>query len=120
MNRIGNVLVYGRGRNVCRHDENSDTPFRQSCLASDDGLATGLFRRIDHVAEDAAALVDLLEVNLLDEVKAQFVANDLARDQHDRRTVSVGLEYPVDEMQTAGAATSGHGRQLTGQLCLGL
>src|SRR5437899_11533574 len=66
---------------------------------------------MDHVAEDTAVPVDLLEVDLLDEIEAQFVANDLTCDQDDRRTIAIGLEYPVDEMQTAGAAAPGNCRQ---------
>src|SRR5882762_4857364 len=62
---------------------------------------------MDHVAEDAAVPVDLLEVDLLNEIEAQFVANDLTCDQDDRRTIAIGLVYPVDEMQAAGAAAAG-------------
>src|SRR5712664_1417503 len=66
---------------------------------------------MDHVAEDAAVPVDLLEVDLLNEIEAQFVPNDLTCDQDDGRTIAIGLEYPVDEMQTTGAAAPGNCRQ---------
>src|SRR5258708_35095992 len=73
---------------------------------------------MDHVAEDAAVPVDLVEVDLLDEIEAQFVANDLTCDQDNGRTIAIGLVYPVDEMQTAGAATAGDCRQAICYLCL--
>src|ERR1700752_2059974 len=62
---------------------------------------------MDHVAEDAAVPVDLLEVDFLNEIEAQFVPNDLTCDQDEGRPVPVGLVYAVDEMQTAGAAAAG-------------
>jgi hypothetical protein len=55
-----------------------------------------------------AAAVDLLEVDFLNEVEAQFIADYLTCNKNDRRTVAVSFEEAVDEMQTAGAATSGH------------
>src|ERR1700720_3760687 len=94
-----------------RHDQNGNTAFRQGRLAGDHSLSARLLRRVDHVAEDAAVPVDLLEVDLLDEIEAQFVANDLTCDQDDGRTIAIGLEYPVDEMQTTGAAAPGNCRQ---------
>src|ERR1700687_403094 len=66
---------------------------------------------MNHVAEDAAVPVDLFEVDLLDEIEAQFVAYDLTCDQDDGRPITIGLEYAVDEMQTAGAATACDCRQ---------
>ena len=49
--------------------------------------------------------------DLLDEIEAQFVANDLTCDQDDGRTIAIGLEYPVDEMQASGAAAACDCRQ---------
>jgi hypothetical protein len=58
----------------------------------------------------------LLEIDLLDEIEAKFVTHDLACDEDNESAVSVGLEYAVDEMQAAGAATSGYGCQVTCRL----
>src|SRR3982075_4626987 len=104
-------MIHDRGRNIRRHDQDGNTAFRQGRLAGDHGLAARLLRRMDHVAKDAAVPVNLLEVDLLDEIEAQFVANDLTCDQDDGRTIAIGLEYPVDEMQTTGAAAPGNCRQ---------
>ena len=56
------------------------------------------------------------EDSLLNEIEAQFITDDLARDQDNGRAVSIGFEYSVDEMQAAGATASGHGGQVTRHL----
>jgi hypothetical protein len=89
---------------------------RQSRLTGNDRLPARLLGRIDHVAKYAAGAVDLLEIDLLDEIEPQFVTHDLARNKEDGSPVSVGLEYAVDEMQAAGAATSGYSRQVACRL----
>src|SRR3954453_13009285 len=61
---------------------------------------------MDHIAKDAAVPVDLLEVDLLDEIEAQFVPNDLTSDQNDGSTIANAIKYPVDEMQTSRAAAA--------------
>jgi hypothetical protein len=75
---------------------------------------------MDHVAEDAATSVDLVKVDFLDEIETQFVTNDLTCDQDDGRAVAIGLEYAVDEMQAAGTAAAGDGRQAVRDLRLRL
>src|ERR1700687_1074950 len=104
MHGVWDVIIHDRGGDIRGHDQNGNTAFRQRRLAGDHGLAARLLRRMDHVAEHAAVPVDLLEVDLLDEIEAQFVANDLTGDQDDGRTIAIGLEYPVDEMRTTRAA----------------
>gem|GEM_PF-7028388 len=120
MHRIGNDVIHGRGRDIRRHDQNGNTAFRQSRLAGYYGLPARLLRGMNHVAEDAAISVDLLEVDFLDEIESQFVANDLTCDQDDGRTVAIGLEDPVDEMQASGSAAAGNCRQAIGELRLRL
>jgi hypothetical protein len=111
MHRVRDSVIHYRGGDIRRHDQNGNTAFRQGRLASHHGLPARLFRRMDHVAEDAAVPVDLLEVDLLDEIEAQFVANDLTCDQDDGRTIAIGLVYSVDEVQATGTAAPGNCRQ---------
>ncbi|MEI9988339.1 MAG: hypothetical protein WDN69_37715 [Aliidongia sp.] len=97
-------------RDVDRHDQDCRAALRDGRLAGHDGLAPGLFGGQDHVAIDAAAPVDRLEVDFLGKVEPQFVAHDLAGDQDDRRAIAVCLDDAVDEMQAAGTAASGDPR----------
>ena len=106
MNGIRAFVVRGGIGDVRRHDEHGDAAFRQRCLAGRDGLAPGLLRRQDHLAEDAAALEHVVEVDLLDRFEAQVLPHDLGRDQDDRRAVAIGFVEAVDEVETAGAAAS--------------
>src|SRR5580658_3449672 len=94
-------------RDVDRNDQYRRSAPRDGRLAGHDGLAPGLFGGQDHVAIDAAAPVYRLEVDLLGKLEPQFIANDLAGDQDDRRAIAVCLDDAVDEMQAAGTATSG-------------
>jgi hypothetical protein len=81
-------------------------------LTGNGRLAARLPGRADHVAKYAASLVDLLEIDLLDEIEAEFVTHDLACDKDDRGAVSISLEYSIDELQATGATASGRGRQV--------
>src|SRR5450631_2592996 len=94
-------------RDVDRDDQDCRSAPGDGCLAGHDGLAPGLFGGQDHVAIDATAPVYRLEVDLLGKVEPQFVPNDLAGDQNDRRTIAVRLDDAIDEMQAAGTAASG-------------
>ncbi|MGY3125686.1 hypothetical protein ACVWXQ_009623 [Bradyrhizobium sp. S3.14.4] len=111
VHRIGDVIIHDRGGDIRRYDQDSNTAFRQSRLAGDHRFPARLFRGMDHIAEDATVSVDLLEVDLLDEFEAKFVANDLTCDQDDGCTVAIGFEYPVDEMQASGTTTAGNSGQ---------
>ena len=65
----------------------------------------------DHLAEDAAALIDGLEIDFLDEIETQLAADDLARNENHRCAVAVGFVQTVDEVQAAGTAAPGNRRQ---------
>ena len=119
MNGIGQFVVRGGVGDVHRHDEHGDAPSRQRCLASRDGLAAGLLRRKDHLAEDTAAPVHVDEVDLLDRFEAQILPHDLGCDQDDGRAVAIGLVEPIDEVETAGAALACAGREAAGELRFG-
>src|SRR5947209_15649021 len=106
MNSIRSFLVRSGIRDVRRHDEHGDTAFRQGRLAGCDCLTTGLLRRQDHLAIDAAALEDVVVVNLLDRLKPQVLPHDLSRNQDYRRAIAIGFIEAVDEVETAGAAAS--------------
>src|SRR5580693_684318 len=93
-------------RDVHRHDQHRHAALRDGRLAGHDGLPPGLCGRQDHVAKDADAPVYPLEVDFLDEIEPQFVANDLGGDQDDWRAIAVRLDDAVDEMQAAGTAVS--------------
>src|SRR5277367_1810742 len=88
-------------RDIDRNDQDGHSALRDCRLASHDGLAPRLFGGQDHVAIDADAPVYRLEIDLLGELESQFVANDLARYQNDRRAIAVCLDDPIYEVQTA-------------------
>ncbi len=111
----GRLVRRRRLRDIDRHDEHRDAALGERRLCRHRRLAPRLRRRADLVAEDAAGAIDRHVVDLLRKVEAQFVAGDLAGDQHDRRTIAVGFEQAVDEMQAAGAARSGAGGQPAGK-----
>jgi hypothetical protein len=119
MNGVWRFIVRGSVGDVRRHDQHGDTAFRQRCLAGRDRLAPGLLGRDDHLAIDAAALVHLVEIDLLDRLEPDVLPHDLGRYQDDRRAITVGLVKPVDEMQAAWAAATGAGSQISGELGLG-
>src|SRR3981189_2779469 len=105
------MLSSTTGGDIRRHDQNGNTAFRQGRLAGDHGLPARLLRRMDHVAEDAAVPIDLLEVDLLDEIESQFVPNDLTGDQDHGRTIAMCLEYPAVEVRPSGPAAACDCRQ---------
>jgi hypothetical protein len=101
-------IVMGVGvRDVDRDDQDRHAALGDGRLAGHDGLAPRLFGGQDHVAIDATAPVDRLEVDLLGKIEPQFVANDLAGNQNDGRAIAVRLDDAIDEMQAAGTAASG-------------
>src|ERR1700761_5421315 len=102
MNGIGPFVVRGRVRDIYRHNEDSDAPFRQCRLASCDSLAAGLLWSMDHVTENTAASIDIDEIDLLNRLEAQVLARDLACDQDDGRAVAIGLVKSVNEVEAAG------------------
>jgi hypothetical protein len=117
MHRIWDAIVHDGGGDIRRYDQNSNTAFRQGCLAGNYRLPPRLFRRMYHVAEDAAVPVDLREVDFLDEIEAQFVANDLTCNG---RLIAIGLEDFIDEMQASGITAPGDCSQAMGYLRFGL
>jgi hypothetical protein len=119
MNGIRQFVVRGCVGDVRRHDQHGDAAFRQRRLADRDGLAPGLLGGDDHLAIDAAALVNGTEIDLLDRLEPNVVPNDLGCDQDDRHAIAMGLVEPVDEVKAAGAATAGAGCQIAGELRLG-
>ena len=119
MNGVRQFVVRGGVGDVRRHDQHGDAAFRQRRLAGGDGFAPGLLGRQDHLAIDAAALVHLTEVDLLDRLEPNVLPHDLGRDQDDRRAIAIGLVKPVDEVEAAGTATAGAGCQIAGELRLG-
>ena len=66
MDRVRRFVVRGGVGDVRRHDQHGDAAFRQRRLAGRDRFAPGLLGRQDHLAIDAAALVHVIEVDLLD------------------------------------------------------
>jgi hypothetical protein len=56
--------------------------------ASHDCLARGLIGGEDHVAINRTVPVDLLEINFLNELEADFASGDLAGDEYDERPVA--------------------------------
>jgi hypothetical protein len=70
LNSIREFVVRGAVGDIHRHNEDRHAPSRERCLASRDGLAAGLLRRQDHLAEDTAAFVHVDEVDLLDRIEA--------------------------------------------------
>jgi hypothetical protein len=59
-------LVRGRVGDIRRHNQHRDAALRQRRLTGRDRFAPGLLRRQDHLAKDAALLVHLSEIDLLD------------------------------------------------------
>jgi hypothetical protein len=96
-----------RARDVHRHDQHRRAALRQRRLGGHGGHPPCLRRGADLLAEDAAGLVDRLEVHLLGEIEAELVADDLAGDQHHRRAIAVALVKAVDEVQAARPAGAG-------------
>jgi hypothetical protein len=115
MNGIRRFLVRGSIGDVRRDDEHGDTAFRQGGLAGRDCLAPGLFRGHDHLAIDAAALEHVIEIDLLDRFEPQVLPDDLRCDQNDRGAVAIGFIEAIDEVEAAGAAGSGAGRETAGE-----
>ena len=54
-------------------------------------------------------------IDFLDRFEPDILADDLRRDQDDRGAVAVGFVEAVDEVQTAGTATSSAGREAAGE-----
>ena len=119
MNSIREFVVRDGVSDIYWHDEDGDAPPRQCRLASRDGLAAGLLRRKDHLAEDSAASVHIDEVDLLDRFESQILPQDLACDQDDRGMVAIGFVEAVDEVETAGAARACAGGEAAGELSFG-
>jgi hypothetical protein len=119
MNGVRRFVVRGSVGDVRRHDQHGDAAFRQRRLASSYRFAPGLLGRQDHLAIDAAALVHVIEVDLLDRLEPDVLPHDLGRDQDNRRAIAVGFVKPVDEVEAAWAAATGAGRQIAGELRLG-
>jgi hypothetical protein len=115
MNSVRGFLVRGGIGDIRRHDEHSDTAFRQRGLARCDGLAPSLLGRQDHLAIDAAALEHVVVLDLLDRLESQVPPHDLGCDQDDRRAVAIGFIEAVDEVETAGAAASCAGCKAAGE-----
>ena len=111
----GRLVRRLRLRDVGRHDQHRDAFLRQRRLRRHCGASARLLGRRDLLAEDRAGRIDRLVIHLLREIEAELIAHDLARDQHHRRAVAVAFEQAVDEMQAAGPARSGAGRELPGQ-----
>lgn len=63
-----------------------------------------------------AIQVDFREVDFLDRLEPDVLADDLSRNQNDRRAIAVGFVESVDEMETSGAATAGAGCQIAGKV----
>ena len=119
MDGIGRLVVRRGVGDIHRHDEDGDALPRQGRLAGRDGLAAGLFRREDHLAEDTAVSVHVDEVDLLDRFEAQIPAHNLACDQDDGGAVAIGLVKPVDEVEAAGAARACTGGEAARELGFG-
>jgi hypothetical protein len=66
MDGIRPFLVRGCIGDIRRHDQYRDPALRQRRLTGRDCLAPGLLRRQDHLAKNAAVLVHLSEIDLLD------------------------------------------------------
>src|SRR4029077_11258872 len=79
-------------------DQDRQTSLRQRRLASEGGLSLGLAGSANLVAEDAGALVHSLEIDLLGEVEADLIADNLTGDQNHWGAVSMALIKPFDEM----------------------
>src|SRR6476660_9957695 len=73
MNYIGGFLLRGGVGDICGYDQHRYTAFGQGCLTSRNCLAPGLLRGHDHVAKDAAALKDVIEIDLLNRLKPQIL-----------------------------------------------
>ncbi len=117
MNGVRQFIVRVGIGDVRRHDQHGDTAFGKSCLTGCNCLATGLFRRNDHLAIDAAALEHVIEVDLLDRLEPDVLSHDLRCNKYDRRAVAIGLIEAVDEVETAGPAGSGAGREPSRDQC---
>src|SRR6185369_14522374 len=65
MNAVSEFLGRGGIRYVHWHDERGHTTTRDGGLTRHHGESEGLFRGMDHLAENGTALVDSLEVHFL-------------------------------------------------------
>lgn len=75
--------------------------------------------RTDFFAEDSSSGIDGFEIDLLRKFKSKFVLHNLAGDQHNRGTVSIGFPDTVDEMKAARSARSSTHGKFTGQQSVG-
>src|SRR6202012_4876114 len=106
MNRVRQFIVRCGVSDIRRHNEDGYTALGQRRLTGGDSFAASLLRRQDHLAKDAAALVHLGEVDLLNALETQIAPHDLRGDEDDRRTIPIGLIEAVDEVQASRAAAS--------------
>ena len=120
MNGIGQFVMRGGVGDVHRDDQHGDATSRQGRLAGRDRFAARLLGRQDHLAEHAAALVHVLEIDLLDRFESDILPYDLGCDQDDRGAVAIGLVEAIDEVEAARAAAACAGRQAAGELRFGL
>ncbi len=111
LNRSEAITIYAGAGCAGAHDEHGNTAFRQSCLAGCDCLATGLLRRHNHLAIDAAAPEHVVVIDLLDRFEPQVLPHDLGCNQNDGCVIAISFIEPVDEVETAGAAGSRAGRE---------
>ncbi len=119
MHGVRQAILHLGLRDVARQDDHRHALARQRGLCSERGEPLCLLRRVHLLAEDGAVRVERLEVDLLGELHAELGRDDLAGDQHHGRAIAVGLEHAVDEMQAAGPARAGAGRELARQVGLG-
>src|ERR1700691_2467091 len=106
MNTIGHIVLDLALRHIDGDDQHGDATFGNRSLAGDHRLSPRLFRRVDHVAVDAATAVDVLEIDFLYVIKSKFAARHLARDQDNRRTITMAFEETVDKVEAARSAAS--------------
>ena len=119
MDAVSDVFVHMGSCDVDRDDQHRNALLRDRRLTRDDGFASRLLGRVDHVAVDAAPAIDVLEVDFLDVIESEFVARNLTCDEDHGRAVAMSLEDAIHEMEAARAATARDGGQSACQLRLG-